>query len=76
MANLTVLPPATFYPLHWWQRRYFDEAQEGSESSVDAAIEPGVTVGVHLWSSVSGTRLHAKSAVADFVGQQCGFAVE
>ena len=75
MANLTVLPPATFYPLHWWQRRYFDEAQEGSESSVEAAIEPGVTVGVHLWSSVSGTRLHAKSAVADFVGQQCGFAV-
>lgn len=44
--NLTVLPYKAFYPIHWWDRKAF-HAPEGESK---AALEPGVTVGVHLWN--------------------------
>lgn len=74
LANLTVLSHATFNPLHWWQPAPFYEPEGAGAPS---ALVPGVTVAVHLWSSVRDAAQRPwrpDSFAARLVRDTCGAA--
>lgn len=72
LAALNVLPHSTFYPIHWWDRKYFDKPEWDGAADV---IKPGITIGVHLWNKVynnaSSRPWVRNSYAARFVRGQC-----